>query len=208
MGKLYKILVHCPISIRNNICYDSIINIDPIGHSVDFLFNMSNKYDPQYNKGIEQNPLWGHNVADKMNRAKKMVLDNGYDFMLNIEHDMIIPKDILRMVSMCGEYECVTGLYRARKNRNKNTPLCLKTINKEWPLYEDIKDKERVGLWIIPFGCILIPNKVLKDITFDAGIDGSFAGRTDTLGIKKYVIPSIICDHVDRDGVVYKVMEE
>ncbi len=212
MDRLYKILIHSPIGIFNSLSYESILNIDTLGYDVNFFFTVHNIYDPEYKNGIETNSLWGNNVAAKMNNARIMAINDRYDYMLNIEHDVIVPKNILsemiRHIDNDDNYEVLTGLYRARKIRNNKSPLCLKTIDKEWPLYNDIKDKDKVRLWIIPFGCMFIPSRVLEDITFEPGLDGAFAGLSDKLGIKKYVIPSIICGHVDRDGKIYKVDED
>ncbi len=206
---MVKILIHSPIGIFNKMSYESILSINTLGCSADFLFTVYNIHNPEYKNGVETNPLWGHNIADKMNKARKMVIDNKYDYMLNIEHDVVVPNNIIsEFMKYASDYDVLTGLYRARKIRNNKTPLCLKTVDKEWAYYNNIKDKEKVRLWIIPFGCMFIPRHVLDDIEFEPGIDGAFAGITDKLGIKKYAIPSIICDHIDRDGIIYKVMED
>lgn len=200
-----KVLIHSAIGILNEKSYKSILNLDTTGIEADILFTVYNPEDPRYNdKGQETNNKWGINVAYKMNKAREIALKHGYDYLFNIEHDVIVPKDALKgLLKYANKDSCVSGLYRCRKMRNLETPLCCKTKDRKWPKYEDIKDREYVDLWIIAFGCILIGRNVLERIEFDASIDAGFANKTNELGIRKIVVPSVMCGHMDRDGVIY-----
>lgn len=205
MPKVVKVLIHAPVSIWHEMSYKSILGLDLSGIEADILFTVYDPEPPNYDKnGRETNPKWGLNVAYKMNKARDIVLKFGYDYLFNIEHDVIVPPDALKkLLKYAKPNNCVSGLYRCRKLRNNMAPLCAKTLDKEWPKWEDVKDKEVVPLWIIAFGCILIGREVLEKIEFDGGIDGSFAHKTDQLGIEKLLVPSVICGHIDRDGTIY-----
>lgn len=138
-----------------------------------------------------------------MNKAREICLRQGYDFLFNVEHDIILPKDALQKLLKYAKHDnCVSGVYRQRPLRHKETPICCKTKDNKWPKWEDIKDKETVPLWIIPFGCLLIGRKVLEKVEFDQAIDGSFANKTEQLGIEKLLVTSVICGHIERDGKV------
>ena len=205
MGTPTKILVHCPIARIEDDCLNSIHHLDVSGFAVNIFFTVYNTDPPQYSAdGRETNPMWGHSLANKMNEARQIALDHGYDAILNIEHDMIVPPETIHVLA---EYSlpdnCVCAAYRGRKLRNPQTPICVKTLDKKWPEWQDIKGLEKVPLWVIPFGCTMIGRKVLEQIKFTEGIDGFFASKTDELGIKKWLIPSVICGHIDRDGTVY-----
>jgi len=205
-----RVLIHSAIGIFNEKSYNSILNLDTTGIEADILFTVYNPENPMYDdNGQETNNKWGVNVAYKMNKAREIVLKHNYDYLFNIEHDVIVPPDALKKLLKYADMDsCISGLYRCRKMRNLETPLCCKTKDRKWPEYEDIKDKEYVDLWIIAFGCILIGRNVLEKIQFDRSIDAAFANKTDELNIRKIVVPSVMCGHIDRDGKIYHPLEK
>ena len=211
MDKKPKILIHCPIGYMYEESYNSILNLDTTGLEVDFYFTYFNPIDPRWDEqGREKDSRWRYNIAFKMNKARQIVLAFKYDFMLNVESDMIIPKNTLKELLKYAKLNNVVGaLYRARAGRNPNTPLCLhiKMPNGQitWPDEDYIKDKEVIEAYTIPFGCTLFGRRVLELINFKEGIDGTFALETDRLGIKKLVITSVRAKHIDRNGIIWEV---
>lgn len=201
-----KVLIHSPVAIIHKQSLESILNMETDGIYVSYFINRTDPYDPKYNAdGIETNPMWALNIEYKMNVAREICISQGYDFMLNIEHDVIVPKDCLKeLLKYASRDSVVGGLYRCRPTRNKEAPLCFKYHNGKWAYkYSEVKNEDKIDVWIIPFGCTLFGIDVLKQIPFKRGIDGSFATDTKNANIKKYIIPSVICGHIDRDGTVY-----
>jgi len=209
VGRKIRVLIHCPIGFWQPKSYESIMNLDTSDLEVDIFFTVSNPIDPSYNmKGIETNPRWRYNIAYKMNKAREIVLNEDYDYLFNVEHDMIIPENALKKLIDYIDYNTVVGgLYRCRKIRNPKNPLCfhikLPDGRGVWVDDNYIEGKEKIEVYVIPFGCTLIGREVLEQVEFDPGIDGTFASKTDNLGIKKYIITSVICGHIDRDGIIY-----
>ena len=204
-----KVLIHSPIGIWHTKSYQSIIAMDVEGIETDILFTVYNPNSPEYDEqGKETISDWKHNIAYKMNKAREIVLEQGYDYLLNIEHDMIVPKDGLKTLLKYAKPNNVTGgLYRARPGRNPIAPLCLKVkypnCRIDWPTSDEIVNKEIINnVYVIPFGFTLFGKEVLKKIRFNEKIDGGFANETAYKKIEKIIIPSVVCGHIDRDGTI------
>lgn len=68
------------------------------------------------------------NVTHQHNKARRMVLEGGYDTLLSIEADMIVPPDTIARLIDCNA-DIAYGLYVWRSHRHR------------WSAYEDL------GLW-------------------------------------------------------------
>jgi len=204
-----KVLVHYPVAIWQKQSYESVLNLDTEGLYVDFYITCYNPVNPNYDgRGIEKNPKWRENIAFKMNKARALVLNFNYDYLLNIEHDMIVPRNALKeLLKYATPNRVLCALYRCRKIRNNKAPLCFHKKFEDgritWVEDNYVKDKEMIEVYTIPFGCTLFGKNVLQKISFKDGIDGTFAVETDKLNIKKYIITKVVCGHIDRDGVIY-----
>lgn len=136
-----------------------------------------------------------------MNKARELALIGNYDFLLNIEDDIIIPENTIEILLdyyQKTKMPIISGLYRLWKNPHKL--LCGKIAPKRL-LYEQDVTAPIIELYLVCFGCILVHRKVLEKVQFD-GTDGDFAQKTHRLGFKKILIPELKCGHVANNGEV------
>lgn len=153
------------------------------------------------------------NVVAQYQRAQEMCLAGGYDALLTVEHDMIIPPDTIG--KLCATDALVVyGIYMLRHG----TP-CLNAwqyINKanlgmSLSLYPDeIKEAREQGWWEVcgtGWGCTLIRREVLESYKIhskgdqDAG-DISFAHHCVKAGIRQIARFDVPCGHILPDGFV------
>ena len=209
----YRILVHCPIlrhcnsnkGKRHKYCearkslFKAIKHLDTKEHEspldIDVFFTYSELVNPKSSG-------WLKNLEYKMNKAREIVITQNYDFLLNIEDDIIIPKDTIPV--LLNYYEktkapIISGLYRLWKNKYKL--LCGKVLPKKWLKEEHIENKDFIELYLVCFGCTLIHRDVLVKVKFN-GTDGDFAKQTHQLGFKKILVPSLKCGHIFEEGEV------
>lgn len=199
----HRVLVHYPISrfhceSRRSL-FKAVRFIDPkdkessIG--IDLLFDYSDPFNPKSSS-------WIKNLAFKMEKARRIAIAEGYDYLLCIHDDIIIPENTIPILLEYVEKtnaDVLSGLYRLWKTRN---PIICGTLSRKRLIYEkDLKGKDFLELYLICFGCMLVKNQVLKKIEFD-GTDGTFAKQTEDLGFKKILIPSLKCGHINSNGQI------
>jgi hypothetical protein len=115
------------------------------------------------------------NIVAKHNEARSVVLGQGYDYMLSVEDDMVIPPDALhRLLAVCeGGADVAYGLYVFRRppfswsatlaldpEQMVGYPLSSHkpTMVRDWGRVVDV---DGVG-----FGCTLIARRVLEHLRF------------------------------------------
>lgn len=150
-------------------------------------------------------------LARAQNYARKIALEEGYDYMFSLESDIFAPPETLKTLVMTGK-DIVTGLYYIGDKSKIRVP-CI-TVSKfneqinawgtrlltmeEWPEYKNkgLKECQAGGM-----GCCLMHRRVLEKITFT--YDPRFTGHSDiyffntvkTLGFKTFVHTDIFCEH-------------
>ena len=158
-----RILVYCPkhpdYGVRSE-TLDSIYGLDHGPHQVNTWID----------DGTQEHELPHENIVANHNAARRRVIEEGYDALLSIEADMIVPRDAL--VKLAGvDADIVYGLYIWRSK-----------MNRQWSAYETVKlfggasfshiagktaewgnvvDVEGLGM-----GCTLIHRRVLETIGF------------------------------------------
>ena len=209
-----KILLNYNVGIFNPKCFYSIMKLDFTGTETDVFVNIFNDFGgPQYSpEGIEKNDKWRNIIAKKLNKARNIVIKNDYDYMLSVEHDIIAPENALQeLLKYATQDRVVGGIYRLRKLRNKEYPLCYlrqdeKGENAGWGQIEDLSLGETFPVYLVPFGFTLIPKKILQQLPiFDRELDGSYAIELKKKGIERLLVTSVKLEHLDRDGSIYRV---
>jgi len=183
-------------------CFEAIRALDPGPYHVDWLLTNENPFHGQF---------WPQNVALNLNKAREIVLSMGYEYLMIVESDVIIPKDaLIRLMDVTGPDIVTCGLYRCRPSTHKTTAYMIGKINEDNPLMQrnillgkDFEYGEVIEVTHTGFGCVLIPRNVLERIEFDEGIDVTFCWNCRKLGILLLCHTGVRCGHKDRDGRIY-----
>ena len=148
-------------------------------------------------------------IARKYNQARELVLQGGYDALLTVEADMVLPADTLHRLTSV-DADVAYGLYVSRHNKN-------------WYLYTDgpvprhqaSRDPEfRRAAWGnvvesvgIGTGCTLIHRKVLEALNFEikpgAAHDWHFAKACQEKGFRQAHDCGLICGHINGDQILW-----
>lgn len=101
-----------------------------------------------------------YSVADARNLTVKAAVENEYEWLLFIDHDVILPPDtFLRMNEyMYGKLPVVAGLYHVKGE--PADPLVYR--GKGNGSFRDWKPGEKVWVDTVPMGCTLLHGKLLK----------------------------------------------
>ena len=207
---MIKILLNYNVGIFNQESFKSVMELDFSGTETDILVNIFNKEDPLYEKGIETNTKWRSIIAGKMNKGRMLTIKNNYDYMLSVEHDIIADKTSLqKLLKYANTTTVVSGAYRLRKLRNKECPLCWlmgDSKKSRWANDEDIKNKEIINVYLVPYGFTLFPRQVLQQLPlFDQELDGTTAIHLEKMAIQKLICLETNLKHLDRDGGIYEI---
>lgn len=170
-----SILIVTPVHTKlNEYTLKSIYDLNvPKGYKIDHYMPRWG-YTTLDNKG-NIDPLGRENLKEKQNRARDIVLNNNYDYLLFIEEDLIIPPDAIHLLLACNS-DVAYSLYPFRRypfmlscwlGTNENEiygyPLDLfsNVMKDNW---NNILDCDGVG-----FGCTLIHRSVLETLSFRIG---------------------------------------
>lgn len=146
--------------------------------------------------------------------ARQRMLNEGYDAVLFIEHDMIIPEDALVKL-LDTDADVVYGLYLFR---HTSTLLnCLRDVRARWvdmsvTFFDELREQGYKQGWLAcsgsGFGCTLIHRHVLEQIDFRRAESGhpvpDMPFATDCLraGYKQICRFDVQCGHIKPDGAV------
>lgn len=155
------------------------------------------------------------NLTHKHNCMRSAVLDLGYDALLTIEADMIVPPDALTRLAAV-DADVVYATYCSRAH-----PMLLTFPKldgyKGRSISADVADYRGKFGGIIPcegvgFGCTLIRRRVLEAVEFRRDVstamrrkfadDWTFALDVKAAGFKSAAHLGVLCGHIQRDGVV------
>lgn len=109
----------------------------------------------------------GYQLADAQNLMAKTVVEGDYDWVLYIEHDNIIPPDLLIKLNQYmneGKYPVVSGLYFTRAIPSE--PLLYRGRGNSY--HRDWKFGDKVMVDGIPFGCRLEHAGLIKEAWKDS----------------------------------------
>lgn len=158
-----------------------------------------------------------HNLMEKYRQARRLALSGGYDALLTVESDMIIPRLTLERLTRL-DADIAYGLY------------CSRHMNHPWLAFSEIDDNfvgetfsndpdlclaawgNAVDSYGIGMGCTLIWRRVLERIDFrcpDMAVanDWFLALDAKEAGFRQVHDCGVVCGHIDNstpaDPVIY-----
>lgn len=219
-----KIYLYCPTYAKDDgelalrpETQDSVNNlIVPEGVTLDIEIDAFNP--------IQRNGDGRHdheNTLLKYRKARMKTLDDGYDAVLFIEHDMIVPEDALKKM-LNTDADVVYGLYMFR--HVKPVLNCLRSIKARWvdmslSFFPELRAKGINRGWIecsgAGFGCTLIHRRVLEQIDFTRAENGGhpspdmpFSNECLRHGFKQICRFDVPCGHIKTDGEILWPLQE
>lgn len=208
-----RILVGCPTSIHKKYCLKEYVNgIKSLTYkNFDVLIVDNSENNDYYNEIKKELPCikdrWFENARDRIvhsrNLLRKKVLDEGYDYFLSLEQDIIPPKDIIEKLLKHSK-KIVSALYfKTDPNGTLSPLLWIKDyIGTRKAYLDEVEGNKLIKAEACGVGCILIHKAVLKDIKFrydknQEGFDDVFFCK-DAIGkgFEIYCDTGIKCKHL------------
>jgi hypothetical protein len=159
----------------------------------------------------QPNQIMGYqNITDKYNRARDMALRGGYDALLTVESDMIIPPNAL--TRLCAvDADVAYGLYVSRHGQNRW--LAFPYIDDQGygvSLADDLLNAQAAWGCVVEthgvgLGCTLIHRRVLEQIEFRCpnarlACDWYFALDCRAAGFHQAHDCAVVCGHISGSG--------
>ncbi len=148
-----------------------------------------------------------YRVDDSRNQIVEHALEVGYDYIMWIDSDMILPKDTL-MKLLSHDKDIVSGVYTHKLIGGKDA-VAKRYKKDEEDIYEDIPLKEitakeqLIEIDGVGFGCVLTKVDVFRNIEKpyfvykpDFGEDIYFCRKAQEKGYKIFLDTSILCGHI------------
>lgn len=200
----HKILVYCPLSPNMpRIHARSIQSIFGMAwpNPIEIVLGRHDQVPEHQNKY--------DNLMEKHNRARKMALDGGYDALLFVESDIIVPTNALVNLTAI-DTDVAYGLY------------CARTASHRWLAFSQLKHNtgrsiDRNYLYCVNhwgkvietkgvgMGCTLIHRNVLEKIEFrrggSAADDWYYALDCEKAGFRQHHDLGVVCGHIVDDGI-------
>jgi len=145
------------------------------------------------------------NVCEKYQWARRVALDGGYDALLTVEADMIVPEHTLARLSQV-DADVAYGLYASRHGRTQW--VCATELGKmtaQWLSQDHYRAKQAWGQVIesggVGMGCTFIRRRVLEAIPFrrEPGLlanDWYFALDVREAGYRQVHDLGVVCGHI------------
>jgi len=193
-----KILVAVPVPKISHVykeCWQALHTLDAGEHTINLFITCENL----------PNIVGDHNIGFNLNKARKICLEEGYDYLAVIESDVVPPQNaLLEMLKV--NADVVVGLVPERPSKvNTNDFIICMDWNGNANARELIKKGEPFELTGKDgYACVLIRKNVIERVTFPEQGCGDMVWY-DLLhkgGFKIFCQPKVICSHVDRDGKV------
>lgn len=155
-------------------------------------------------------------ITAKYQQARAVALDSGYDALLTLESDMIVPPDALeRLLEL--STDVAYALYVFRHGRYAWSASTALSVDKNEPL-SNAPDTAR-KLWGqvikvagIGLGCTLIRRHVLEVVPFHCREHGhndwTFAQDVAYAGGEQLCHTGVVCGHIHKNTVLYPDVNE
>ena len=223
-----RVLVGAPISDHHEYCWDTFVQtLKSLTYPNFSILLIDNSKDEKFYKKVQKefpvqripyHPNVKVRLAQSRNILKEKAIKEGYDYMCNLDQDVVPPNDVIEQL-LSHKKQIVTGIYWNKFNKigQKNLTyetrlrpvLWVKAKNDPEKLVfvrQDIIDQNKlIKVDLCGTGCIIIATEVLKKITFrweeqESGVDDSFfCMDVAKLGYHIYADTKIKClHHVDQ----------
>jgi len=209
-----KILVGCPTSDYHGYCLQEYTQaVKSLTYPNYDVLLVDNSKDDSYLKKLKSLDLsamkghWYEGAKDRIvssrNILRKQAIQQGYDFLLSLEQDIIPPKDIIERL-LHNNKDIVSAVYFMPYN-NTLTPMLGVNQGKEkysYLSFEQVdKSSEVININYVGLGAILISKRVLEKIKFridkKPGFDDWwFCKDAEREGFKIYADLSVKCKHL------------
>lgn len=158
------------------------------------------------------------NVVEQYQKARKMCLAGGYEGLITVEHDMILPPDAVQKLYET-DAPVVYGVYMLRHGvpaLNAWHYINNRTMGMSLSLYPNELKAARDRGWVevcgVGWGCTFIRREVLERFEIhsnsgDAG-DIAFASKCLRAGIKQVARFDVPCEHILPDGTVLEPFKD
>lgn len=177
--------------IQNDV-FEALYAMDKCGHDIDF------KYVP------------GHDCARARNIIADMAVGGGYDYVMMVDSDTLIPKDALKNM-LDPATDIVLGVCPRKNTKKKETALCPITHPdlKKSLTYDEL-GTERIELCVGGFACALIRTEVFYDLMYpyfkyethdDRSVlseDYYFCQKAYASGFQIWADPRVKCGHLTK----------
>jgi len=163
-------------------------------------------YDLQIPVGFRTdfNFFWCYMIDAGRNQIANYAINCGYDYVLSVDSDMELPKDMLvKMLSH--DKDIITGMYRMR--RPEQVVEIYDTNYHNIP-FEKLKEHQLLEIGGAGFGCVLVKTQVYKDVGYPQFFyhqawkyedtfseDNDFFLKARNKGYKVFCDTSIKCRH-------------
>jgi hypothetical protein len=157
----------------------------------------------------DENPYPGRDMRNcvfQFQKGRQLALDGGYDAILMVEHDMVVPVDAAQKLWNTNA-GVVYGCYQLRHNMravNLFQHMGTRNIGMSLSLYpRELQEARRRGWTEVSgagFGCLLIRREMLVQVPFrDTGNapDLPFAQDCEKAGIMQIGRCDVVCGHID-----------
>lgn len=213
-----KILVGCPTSNHKNYALERYAKgVKSLSYDNFDVLLVDNSRNDNYIKKIKSLDLpvakgpysdaARQRIIDSRNVLRQKVLDEGYDYFLSLEQDIIPPEDVIQKL-LSHDKKIVTGVYFSYQTNNDVTllvPLLWKRVSKDevrFMLEKEVVEPKLMEVDACGVGCILIHRDVLQKVKFrydknDAGFDDVwFCKDAFDSGFKIFADTSVKCKHL------------
>ena len=202
-----KILAHMPVHIFMQDAVEAFLSVDGKSHEVNHLLSMFDPHptltDKQEIKHISEGGR--KNLIYKMESARRIAIAEGYEYLLNVEQDNVIPAHALVDLVASGK-DLISGIYRYRPSRKPNMPLMPEKRKGVNFVDADLNTGVQAA-YLIPWGCTLFSRNVFTQMPFTIGLDGDYTTQCEKAGIQRWVHTGVRVSHMDmtKDGNMIEI---
>ena len=197
-----KILIHCANFPKFPEVKSSHRKLDTSHFEVDWLYTLYNPFEPQN---------WQRNVSYKFAKARTLTLEGGYDYLFNVESDLVLPSNALCLLMK--EFKpVISGLYRLRPEHTGTDAYAARIWDVPGPqaaddryirIGEDFEYGDVLRCTFVGFGCLLIHKKVLSSVDLAYYEDTTFCKACEDMDIPVFVHTGVRCVHIGVGGKRY-----
>ena len=189
-----KILIAIPTfeHVQNEV-FQAVWDLDKCGHSVDLKI------------------VTGHDCAQARTKIAEIAIDAGYDYVLYVDSDTVIPRDTLKYL-LDPAADIVMGCCPRKNTEKQDYPLCpvsCPDLSKALT-FNELQGSSRIELKVGVFACALVKTSVFSKISYPyfryvvyenkkaLSEDFYFCLEAKRENIKIWADPRVKCGHLAR----------